>query len=611
MRDGSSAAGWWGGEAAAHGRWAGTIVGEKLRLVRELEPRGDRLRFEAENTATLRHVTVELLPGERARSLPRAEAFLREARAAARVHHPNVVDVFDLGEDAETGALFVVQERLRGGPLDALLAARDGRGLAPTECAGVVLPIAEALEAAHQLGLAHGEVTTSCVFLAERGGFTVPNLLELGVAGGDDTLENDAERARFARAAEADVRGVGALLRDCLAGAGAGEDEEGPADPLASELATIAVRACFAPRDGGFAAMTDVVRALRATRAHARHVAEAGDVPILAVARSSAPPPLPGDDATGAPERLPWAPSVVGHATVHPLASPGRRGRRDGGARFGLLVEDLDRAQRRAIKSISRAVRGDVSVVTLPSHARMLDALADGEIDLAWLPPVTYVRARRAGAARLLFTVERDGARSYSAALVVRRELGARSVRELAGLRAAWVGPWSAAGFLIPRRMLRGAGVEPDACFHAQAALGSYEQVLRALVDGDADVGATWCRLGTRGEIAISAFADDPRLRVLAVSADAIPGDTICASTALAPEVARELAGRFAAAAASTELTPHFRALLAKDRLVAANPSRYEGLEQALDEDLHAEAAPAEPTPWRGGRVTAAWEAAG
>jgi phosphate/phosphite/phosphonate ABC transporter binding protein len=594
------------------GQW----LGDKLRLVRELPPSGDRLRFEAENAATLRHVTVELLPGERALSLPRAEAFLREARAGARVHHPNVLDVFDLGEDGETGALFVVKERLRGATLDALLEARGHRGLTATECAGIVLPIAEALEASHLLGLSHGAVSASCVLLAERGGFTVPKLLDLGVAGGDDTIEDDEERARYARAAEADLRAVGGLLRDCL---GAGEHADGVRrsaqdDALGSELAAIAVRAFFAPADGGFASMTDLVRALRSTRAHARHVADAGDVPILALERSSAPPPLPhapSEDATGAPERLAWAPPVAGHAPVMGGAERGRRGRREGRARFGLLVEDLDRAQRHAIKAIRRAVRGDVSLVTVPSHARLVDALADGEIDLAWLPPVTYVRARRAGAARLLFTVERDGLRSYSAALVVRRDLGARSVRELSGLRAAWVSPWSAAGFLIPRRMLRGAGVEPDAVFHSQAALGSYEQVLRALVDGEADVGATWCRLGARGEIASSAFADDPRLRVLAVSADAIPGDTICASTALAPEVAHELAARFGAAAASLELTPHFRALLAKDRLVAANPSRYEGLEQALDEDLNAGAAPPQDSPLLARRITAAWEAAG
>lgn len=599
--------------------WVGRLVAEKLRIVRPIVRRGGAAGgaggasargalYEAENTQTLRRVEVRLLDAADLRSRARVRRFVREARAGARLQHPNVVDVFDLGEDAESGALFVVQEALRGISLDELLEEReqrDARRLSTAECVAVLLPIAEAIEAAHQLGLVHGDLSTASVFLAQRGGFTLPKLTDFGLGAPLDDTTSRAEATP-----RDDVRAFGAMLTACLRAS----EPRGDA-ALPDDLVSVTALAEAEPAAGGFESMTDLLRALRATETWARRDAAAADPLVLAGRISSVPPPAPIDWSTF--ERLAWAPREA----AQPLSTPGTpvtpRGRalRKGRARFGLVLEGRGDVRREAVKGISQAVRGDVAVIGFESYARLVDALAEGAVDLAWLPPVAYVRARRAGAARLLLTVEREGSRSYSSAILARAELGARGVREIHQLRAAWVGPWSAAGFLIPRRMLRGAGLEPETRFRTQAFVGSYPHVLRALVDDEADVGAAWCRLGTRGELTHGAFLDDPRVRVLAVSHDPIPGDAICASPTLDVEAAREGASRFVRAASSPELAHCFRALLGNDRFVAANPSRYERLELALEEDLHPLA---EPTRRIATRVptsplvtTAAWEAVG
>lgn len=611
-------------EARASGDpWVGRLVAEKLRIVRPILGRGGSAGgalYEAENTQTLRRVEVRLLDAADLRSRAGGRRFVREARAGARLQHPNVVDVFDLGEDARSGALFVVQELLRGVSLDALLEEReqrDARRLTPLECVRVLLPIAEAIEAAHQLGFVHGELSSASVFLAQRGGLTVPKLIDFGLGARLDGASPTPARA--AATPRDDVRALGALLRGCLLAS-----EPRGLHALPDDLVSVTARAEAEPAAGGFETMTALVRALRATETWARRGAEPAHPLIVEGGISSVPPPARVDwVALDRIERLAWAPAEprepsareVLHAPPPASSSAARRGPRSGRARFGLVLEGRSEARRDAIKGISQAVRADVNVFGFSSYARLVDALAEGTVDLAWLPPVAYVRARRAGAARLLLAVERDGSRSYSSALLVRGELAARSVREIHQLRAAWVGPWSAAGFLIPRRMLRGAGLEPEARFRTQTFVGSYQNVLRALVDDEVDVGAAWCRLGASGDLTHGAFLDDPRVRVLAVSRDPIPGDTICASPTLDLEAARAGASRFVRAVSSPELAHCFRALLGNDRFVAANPSRYERLELALDEDLHPLP---EPLPHATMRVaapahaiTAAWEAAG
>ena len=97
----------------------------------------------------------------------------REARIAARVNHPAVCQLYELGED--DGEQFIAMELLEG----ESLGSRLSRGALPVaEAIGIALGVLAGLEAAHRLGLVHRDVKPSNIFLTPHGA----KLLDFGVA---------------------------------------------------------------------------------------------------------------------------------------------------------------------------------------------------------------------------------------------------------------------------------------------------------------------------------------------------------------------------------------------------------------------------------------------
>jgi uncharacterized membrane protein YgcG len=171
-----------------------------------------------------RPVAVKLLGGALAGDGRAAERLRREARAAARLAHPNIARVLDLGE--QDGRPYLVMELLEGQSLAARL---DRAGaMAPAEAAEVVAAVADALEAAHRAGVVHRDVKPGNVFLTSDGEVKV---LDFGIASAageaalttGDLLGTAAylapERVLGHRATPAaDVYALGVVLYELLAG---------------------------------------------------------------------------------------------------------------------------------------------------------------------------------------------------------------------------------------------------------------------------------------------------------------------------------------------------------------------------------------------------------
>ena len=109
------------------------------------------------------------------------QRFYREARAAARLRHPNVVTIHDFGTDPEMGIDFLVMELLAGDDLLARM-RRAGGALAIPEALEIAREAAMGLAAGHRAGLVHRDVKPGNVFLvAEPGGWEV-KVLDFGIA---------------------------------------------------------------------------------------------------------------------------------------------------------------------------------------------------------------------------------------------------------------------------------------------------------------------------------------------------------------------------------------------------------------------------------------------
>src|SRR5829696_6221504 len=112
-----------------------------------------------------RQVAVKVLSPPHAHDPSFVERFRREARAAARLSHPNIVAVFDSGSDA--GLHYLVMEYVAGQSLAELL-ARQGR-LAPRRAAELAVEVCAALAAAHAQGLVHRDVKPANVLVGDDG----------------------------------------------------------------------------------------------------------------------------------------------------------------------------------------------------------------------------------------------------------------------------------------------------------------------------------------------------------------------------------------------------------------------------------------------------------
>jgi serine/threonine-protein kinase len=158
----------------------GEVLASKYRLQELLGSGGMGDVYRAVNEAVGRAVAIKVLRAEHTENAGVMERFLREARAANLVRHPNVVDVLDIGTDA-AGVPFIVQELLVGEDLASLVARRGGK-LPSGEVCRLMLPVVDAVAAAHTQGVVHRDIKPENVFLCRSEQGAILKLLDFGIS---------------------------------------------------------------------------------------------------------------------------------------------------------------------------------------------------------------------------------------------------------------------------------------------------------------------------------------------------------------------------------------------------------------------------------------------
>jgi serine/threonine-protein kinase len=201
------------------------MVAGRYEVERTLGRGGMATVFLARDGALQRQVALKVLAPDLPGDGAFRERFLREARLAARLSHPNVVRVFDAGE--ADGQPYIVMEYVPGETVADLLARR--RKVTPAEAVDIAAQACEALEHAHEHGLVHRDVKPQNLLVREDG---CVKLADLGIARAAESTHLTQRGTILGTAAylspeqaageevtpAADVYSIGAVLYELLTG---------------------------------------------------------------------------------------------------------------------------------------------------------------------------------------------------------------------------------------------------------------------------------------------------------------------------------------------------------------------------------------------------------
>ena len=175
------------------------------RVLSLLGEGGMGIVYEAEDTRLGRHVALKLLPDHLPRDPTAFQRLQREARAACRLNHPNICTIYEIEEDE--GQPVIVMELLEGESLKVRLGG--GRAIPLAEALDLGIQLADALEAAHTLGIIHRDIKPANIFLTRHGS---PKVLDFGLAKLAAGAQFDEHGAAALDEMEESLTTVGAIL---------------------------------------------------------------------------------------------------------------------------------------------------------------------------------------------------------------------------------------------------------------------------------------------------------------------------------------------------------------------------------------------------------------
>src|SRR5215470_10001782 len=133
----------------------------KYQIVERIGRGGMGMIFKAHDPVLDRPVALKVISPDIEITDELRARFYREAQACARMSHPNIVTVYDMGED--DGRLYIVMELLEGEEMKRLVALR--KALPLEDKLSIMLQVCDGLHYAHQKGIVHRDIKPGNIFI--------------------------------------------------------------------------------------------------------------------------------------------------------------------------------------------------------------------------------------------------------------------------------------------------------------------------------------------------------------------------------------------------------------------------------------------------------------
>lgn len=151
----------------------GTIINQ-YKIISQIGKGGMGEVFLAEDTKLDRKVALKILPAEFAEDADRMSRFVREAKSASALNHPNIITIYEIGES--DGTHFIATEFIEGETLHEHL---KGENISLKTVLEIAIQIASALQTAHSAGIVHRDIKPDNVMIRKDG---LAKILDFGIA---------------------------------------------------------------------------------------------------------------------------------------------------------------------------------------------------------------------------------------------------------------------------------------------------------------------------------------------------------------------------------------------------------------------------------------------
>lgn len=222
------------------------------------------------------------------------------------------------------------------------------------------------------------------------------------------------------------------------------------------------------------------------------------------------------------------------------------------------------------------AIEGSVAT----SYAAVIEAMGTGKAHMGTLATFAYLLAHEKYGVDVALVSVRYGSPYYKGQIIVGADTGITKIEDLAGKTVCWVDAASTSGYIIPRVMLKAAGVDPEKDLAQEVEAGSHPNVVLAVYSGDCDAGATY--IDARGTIEDEHPDVNEKVLVIAES-DEIPNDGLQFIKDFPADMRGEIVQAFLDIMASEEGAEAMGAAYGWDEVIEKDDSFYNPFRDTLD----------------------------